>query len=164
MSDDNPDLRSTLAAMVDESLRLRMAAQLPKPDASTGELLDALLVVRSSIDRMEELLATSLQLRGFAARKHTVCRVQVEDAWDEVAVRTRQSAVRDEYSSAKERAAAANLEVLDLRRLERRAQRDLQICDEAVESIRLRHRGASDLRQDVLAVIRIRQFETAMER
>lgn len=164
MSDDNLELRSVLSRHNDECIRLRMGAVLPRPDASTGELLDALLDVRRRLDRMEELLVTVLQLRGLAARTHTALRIQADDAWDEVAVRQRQAAVRDEYSSAKERAAAANLDVLDLRRAERAGERTLRLCDEAVESIRTRYRGASDVRQDILAVVRIRQFESAMER
>jgi hypothetical protein len=141
-----------------------MAAELPRGDASTGAMLDALLDVRRSLDRMEELLATALHLRGIFARKHTVLRIQVDDAWDEVAVRQRRAAARDEFSSAKERTAATNLEVLDARRLERTADLHLRLCDEAVESVRLRHRGLSDVRADLLAIVRIRQFESSLDR
>jgi hypothetical protein len=164
MSDEETGLRPTLDRYVTECVHLRMGAQLPRPDAATGELLDALLDVRRRMDRVEELLATTLQLRGMAARKHTVFRIQVDDAWDEVAVRQRRHAARDEFSSAKERAAVANLEVLDQRRLERTADVDARLCDEAVETIRLRMRGLSDVRQDILAVVKIRQFESSLER
>jgi len=163
-ADDDVDLRQILDKSVDECVRLRMAAQLPGVDASSKELLDCLLDVRARMDRVEELLATGLQLRGLAARKHTVLRIQVDDAWDEVAVRQRQHAVRDEYSSARERAAVANLEVLDLRRLERGAELHTRLCDEAVESIKLRLRGLGDVRQDVMAIIRTRQWESTLDR
>lgn len=164
MSDDGPTLVDVLDRTVNECIQLRVGAQLPRPDASTGELLEALLDVRSRLDRVEELLAATLQLRGMAARKHAVLRIQVDDAWDEVAVRQRNHAVRDEYASAKERSAATNLEVLDLRRLERTADFDSRRCDEAVDIVRLRLRGLQEVRQDILAVVRIRQFESAMER
>lgn len=164
MSDDDSALRALLAKHVEESVRLRMGMQLPQPDASVGELLEALLNVRQRLDRVEELLAVTLELRGMAARKHTVCRIAVDDAWDLAAVRQRQAAVRDEYSSAKERAAATNLEVLDLRRVERMTDLHERLCDEAVESLRLRLRGLQEVRQDILAVVKIRQFESAMER
>lgn len=164
MSDDESSLRSLLGKHIDESLRLRMGAQLPRPDASAGELLEALLDVRRRMDRVEELLATALHLRGMAARKATALRVQAEDAWDEAAVRQRAAAVRDEYSSAKERTAATNLEILDLRRLERGADVHARLCDDAVEAIRLRLRGLGDVRQDVLAVLRTRQWETSLDR
>lgn len=159
-----PTLRDTLSRHVDESVRLRMGAQLPRPDASTGELLDALHDVRSRLDRVEELLATVLVLRGMATRTATALRIQVDDSWDAVAVRLRTSAARDEYSSAKERAAAVNVEIIDLRRLERKADGDARLCDEAVESIRLRLRGLQDVRQDILSVVKIRQFESSLER
>lgn len=164
MSGDDAELRSTLERYVTDCVGLRMGAQLPRPDATTGELLDALLDVRARMDRVEELLATTLQLRGMAARKHTVLRIQVDDAWDEVAVRQRRGAARDEFSSAKERAAVANLEVLDQRRLERVADTNARLCDEAVETIRLRLRGLSDVRQDILAVVKIRQWESSLDR
>jgi hypothetical protein len=158
------DLPSALSRLVDDALRLRMGAQLPRLDASPRELSESLLAIRAGLDRMESLLSAALQLRSLAARQHTVLNIQVGDAWDEVAVRQRQSAARDEYSSAKERAAVTNLEVLDLRRVERDAHRRLDLCDEAVESIRLRHRGLQDVRADCLALIRMLQFEYSMER
>jgi hypothetical protein len=157
-------LEKVLAGLVDDAVRLRMGAQLPGLDASPRELQECLLAVRAGLDRMEAVLATALQLRSLAARQHTVSDISVSDAWDEVAVRQRQSAARDEYSSAKERAATTNLEVLDLRRVERIAERRLRFCDHAVDSIRLRHRGLQDVRADCLALIRMLQFEMTMER
>jgi hypothetical protein len=158
------DLPSALSRLVDDAVRLRMGAQLPRLDAAPRELSESLLAIRAGLDRMEELLSAALQLRGLAARKHTVLNIQVGDAWDEVAVRQRQSAARDEYSSAKERAAVTNLEVLDLRRLERTADSHQRLCDEAVEQIRLRFRGLADVRQDLLAMVRLLQFESTLDR
>lgn len=157
-------LEKLAARWTAEALDLRMGARLPATDASTGILLEALLDVRSRLDRVEEILANALGLRSMAARKHTAIRSAVEDAWDAAAVRGRSAGVRDEYSSAKERAAAANLEVLDLRRLERVADSQFRRCDEAVELVRLRLRGLQEVRQDILAVVRIRQFESTLER
>jgi hypothetical protein len=164
VTDVDADLPSALSRLVDDAIGLRMGAQLPRIDAAPRELSESLLAIRASLDRMESLLATALQLRGLAARQHTVADISVSDAWDQVAVRQRQSAARDEYSSAKERAAATNLEVLDLRRVERDAHRRLDLCDEAVDSIRLRHRGLQDVRADCLALIRLMQFESSLER
>lgn len=164
MANNEAELDVGLAARETEALELRMGAGLPPADATTGQLLAALLGVRQRLDRMEALLADVLQLRAVAARQHTAVRIIVDDAWDQAAVGARNAGVRDEYSSAKERAAAANLQVLDERRLERVADRQLRRCDEAVEFIRLRLRGLQEVRQDILAVIKIRQFETAMER
>lgn len=158
------ELGAVLESYTAETVQLRMDAHLPGAHATTQTLLDALLDVRQRLDRVEELLGNVLRLRATCTRKHTAVRIQVDDAWDDAAVRQRASSVRDEYSSAKERTAATNLEVLDLRRLERTADSDARLCDEAVEFIRLRHRGLADVRQDVLAIIKARQFESTLDR
>lgn len=147
-----------------EVIELRMGAVLPGAYASTQDLLDSLLDVRQRVDRVEEIFGNVLRLRASSARKHAAVRIQVDDAWDEAAVRQRSSSVRDEYSSAKERTAATNLEVLDLRRLERTADGDTRRCDEAVEFVRLRYRGLTDVRQDLLTIIKARQFESSLDR
>lgn len=141
-----------------------MEITLAGAHAAGDELLECLLDVRTRLDRLEELLGNALRLRGEVHRRHTAVRVQVDDAWDEAAVRQRASTVRDEYSSAKERTAATNLEVLDLRRAERAADADARACDEAVEQIRLRYRGLSELRQDIHTIVKARQFESTLDR
>jgi hypothetical protein len=158
------DLTGILASLTDEAIRLRMEVTLPGPHAPGDELLACLLDVRVRLDRLEEILGNTLRLRSGAVRRTTALRIQLDDAWDEAAVRQRQSTVRDEYSSAKERAAATNLEVLDLRRAERTADADARSCDEAVEQIRLRYRGLSDLRQDIHTIVKARQFESTLDR
>lgn len=161
---DNDDLYADLDGAVAEALELRMGARLPASDASTGQLLDALLDVRRCLDRVEALLVSTLTLRNWVARQHTAVRNEVDDAWDKAAVDGRNAGIRDEYSSARERAAAANLAVADLRRVERIADRKLKRCEEATEFIRLRLRGLQEVRQDLLAIMKIRQFESALER
>lgn len=158
------DLSTLLDDATGEVVKLRMGVALPGAHATTEALLDVLLDVRQCLDRVEEILGNTLRLRAFTSRKHTVCRIAVEDAWNEAAVRQRASSVRDEYSSAKERAAATDLDVLDLRRVERAAYGSFRLCDEAVEFIRLRHRGLADVRQDILAIIKARQFESTLDR
>lgn len=158
------EVRRILDEYSNESIALRMAAKLPGAHATTETLLDCLLDIRQRLDRVEELYGNALRLRVEAHRQHTACRIVADDAWDAAAVGQRQSAVRDEYSSAKERTAATNLEVLDLRRAERKAEQLVRVCDAAVELIRLRHRGLADVRQDVLQIIRARQFESTLDR
>lgn len=158
------ELSPALAQLVAEAAQLRLAATLPGAHASGDELLGSLLDVRAKLDRMEELLGNVLRVRAHALARHTVARIRADDAWDEAAVKQRSAAVRDEYSSAKERAAATNLEVLDLRRTERAADADARACDEAVEQIRLRYRGLADVRQDIHTIVRARQFESTLDR
>lgn len=158
------EIRRVLDEYTLEAVALRVGAKLPGAHATTETLLDSLLDVRQRLDRVEELLGNALRIRTEAHRQHTACRVVADDAWDQAAVSQRQSAVRDEYSSAKERTAYSNLEVLDLRRAERSAEQLVRVCDSAVEGIRLRHRGLADVRQDVLAIIKARQFESSLDR
>lgn len=158
------EVRRVLDEYNNESVGLRMGAKLPGAHATTETLLDCLLDVRQRLDRVEELLGNALRLRTESHRQHTACRIVADDAWDQVAVQQRQSSVRDEYSSAKERTAATNLEVLDLRRAERKAEQLTRICDAAVEFLRLRYRGLADVRQDVLQIIKARQFESSLDR
>lgn len=159
-----PELPEVLDEFADECVQLRMGAALPEVDSATGDVFAALLDVRRRMDRVEELLSTVLKLRAMAARKHTALRISADDAWDDAAVRQRQQTVRDEYSSAKERTAATNLAVLDMRRLERTSRVDLELCDGVVEQIRLRFRGLADLRQDLHSIIKLRQFESTLDR
>lgn len=158
------DVDGLLDKYVSEARKLRLEVALPGAHAGGVQLLECLLDVRSRLDRMEELLGNALRLRGSAVRRHAAVRAEAEDAWDQAAYRARSTGVRDEYSSAKERTAATNLEVLDLRRAERAADADARACDAAVEQIRLSYRGLSDVRQDVHLVVRARQFESTLDR
>lgn len=170
MVSDEPDavssgrVRELLDEYSREAVQLRMGAELPRHDSAPSDVLHCLLDVRQRLDRVEELLATSLRLRGVATRQLTACRIIADDAWDEAAVAARQSGVRDEYSSAKERTAVANLEVIDLRRAERKADEIARVCTETVEFLRLRYNGLAGVRQDLLAWLRSVQFESTLDR
>lgn len=159
-----PDLDALLTDYRRETTTLRMGVQLPGPHAAPETILDCLLDVRKRLDRVEALLGYTMQLRAEAHRTHTAVRIVADDAWDEAAVRLRSMGVRDEFSSAKERTAATNLEVISERRVERKAAEAARSCDEAVDYIRLRHRGLADVRMDLLSAIRSQQFETTLDR
>lgn len=150
--------------ILDEVVRLRMEITLPSVEASGTTLLESLLDTRRRLDRIEELYANTLRIRAHLAAVHTAVRIETEDAWDTAAVNHRQHGLRDEYSSAKERTAAANLHVLDLRRVERTADKRLRAADAAVEFVRARLRGCEGVRQDLLAILRNRQFESTLDR
>ncbi len=158
------ELHAALVSATQEIVVLRSSVVVPGAYATTSDLLDAVLDVRRRLDRVEELLGNLLRIRAEAKRKHTAVAIAVEDAWDAAAVRARNSSVRDEYTSARERTAATNLEVLDLRRAERSADEDARRCDEAVEFARLRYSGLTGLRQDIIAIVKARQFESSLDR
>lgn len=148
----------------DEVETLRAGCVLPGPHTSPQDVLNCLLDVRQRLDRTEELYRLTLMLRNAVHRSWTTHRHAVEDAWDTAATESRKGAVRDEYSSAKERQAMTNLAVLDLRRSERELGDAARVADEHVETIRLMHRGLADIRQDVLAILRAQQFESTLDR
>ncbi len=158
------DLGQTLDDAMREAVALRIGGNLPGPAATVGEVLECLLDVRQRLDRLEELYGNAMRIRAEAQRVLTACRIEVEDAWDAAAVRNRRAFDRDEYSSAKERIAYANLEVLDLRRAERIAERNARRCDEATDFLRLRYHGLGRLRQALTAGIRALQFEQSLDR
>lgn len=164
MIDEN--IQGALVKMQTEALDLRFGGALPDSSAGNKQIVDTLLDVRRRVDRVEEVYGKAIRLRAEARRQHTAVKAVVEDAWDRSAVAARRASVGrgDEYATARERHAMANLDVLELRRDERSAGQVVDVCDEAVEMLRLTYRGLVDLRQDFLAILRSIQFETTLDR
>lgn len=160
------DLDQFVSTMINEVLTLRTTVQWPSLEAGPSELLHFLLDIRKRQDRVEEIFSSVVRLRSRAQRVSSIADAVVEDAWDKAAVKRRGAGVQrgDEFSSARERHAEANLDVLDLRHAARQAAQQAQLADEAVDVIRLAHRGLDGVRQDVLTVLRALQFETHLER
>lgn len=163
MSDE---IISALAEFVRESLELRVLAEMPVTDSAPAEVLGSLRDVRRRLDRTEEILARAVRLKARAHRAATLANASADDAWDQAIRRTRAAPIQagGEYSSARERHAEANLAILDLRHAARRATDLAHHCDEAVDVIRLAHRGLEGARQDTLAVLRAYAFESHLER
>lgn len=163
MSDD---IRELLSGYAGEALDLRFAGGLPGPQSAPKQILDALLDVRRRLDRVEALLGRAVRIRARCARASAAAKAAADDAWDRAAQRGRSAPVArgDEFSSARERHADANLAVLDERRAAREAAGLADHADEAVEVLRLAHRGLADLRQDVMAILRALQFESHLDR
>lgn len=153
-----------VAKLVDEATVLRGSIVLVDPQAPMASIMDALMDVRQRLDRVENLLTESLRIRlvGRIILDHT--RAEADDAWDVATVKARNAAARDEFSSAKERAARSNLEVLELRRSERRQVDSVARYDSAVETIKIKMRGLADIRQDILTIIKGKQFESTLDR
>lgn len=94
-----------------------------------------------------------------------------EDAWDRASQLVREQARNipvtrrsDEFLTGKERAADTNLAVLDQRIAARQAADLAHTCDEAVDVLRLSHRGLDGVRQDLLTILRTLAFESHLER
>jgi len=155
-----------LQGYIRDALELRLCTDLPTVASAPVDIQTYLLDVRRRQDRVEELLRLSLRIKSRARRAADAANAAVEDAWDQAAVAARQSPVQrgNEFFSARERAAVANLEVLDLRREARRAAELAHICDEAAEVIRSAYWGLSGVREDVRELLRTHLLESHLER
>lgn len=159
------DLVQVLTGYVREVLDLRMGAELPATVAP-ADALASLQDIRRRIDRAEELHSRAIRVRARAHRAAHAADAEADDAWDQAIKRVRGQPVTPggEYASARERHAAANLDIIDLRHTARRARETAHHCDEALDVIRLAHRGLDGVRQDALAVLRTYAFESHLER
>lgn len=163
MSSDEVD--GFINKMAAESHELRGGATLPHPDAGPKELADALLDIRARLDRVEYLLQHAMRIRNAARHRATALRQIADDAWDKAITAQRNTPVRrDDYATGKERHAEANLAVMTDLRAARDAEAVHASCADSVELLRLHHRGLADMRQDVLALLRVFQFESNLER
>jgi len=161
------DLADRLNTHLTEAILLRgELPPMPGTQAAPHEVHEHLLDVRRRLDRVEHLLALGLRVRAMAHRGVARSTADAEEAWDDAILRVRSAPVRrgDEYSSARERAAEANLATIEARRAVRAAQDAASHCDEAVDVLRTLHRGLDSVRQDTLAVLRLMQFESHLER
>jgi hypothetical protein len=156
------EVRVALDGMVAEALALRYAAEPVKPGSTPALFVDALIDLRQRLDRVEELYGKALRVRGQARRGAEQTEAVAQDAFDTAMLAGQDT--REEFSSARERNAEANLAALSERRAARSGALLAGYCDEAVELLRLTYRGLEGARQDILAAMRLFQFESALER
>jgi hypothetical protein len=165
VTDEADDVRAWLRAAVSEATELRTGASLPVPGAGLSEIAAGLLATRQRLDRVEELLAQALRVRGRIARHSLTMTAVADDAWD-MAVRqiaTAPSIRGPEFQGPRERYAEANLLILEHRRAARAADGLLSEASEAHDVLRLLHRGLDGLRQDHVTLLRAIQFATSLE-
>lgn len=162
---------SSLDAAAEEALELRFGFTPPTFDADPAVLLAALQHCRQRLDRLEELLAISLRIKAAADRDRSLHTARADDAWDlaihDARSSRRNTAVlntRDEFSSAKEREAEANLTTLDLRRAARVCTDLAGQAGAHCELLRLLHRGLDSARHDLLTALRTLAFESTLDR
>lgn len=143
-----------------------MGAAMPDLAAGLVIAMATVVDVRKRLDRVEAILARTIRIRGMAKRNLAMAQATADDAFDRV-IDANRSAVTsrgNEYSSARERAAEANLATLDLIHRARHAAASASICDDAVEVVRLSWRGLDGLRQDLQTIMRSMAFESNLER
>lgn len=164
---DVSQVLTDLGEMVREARTLRASlGPMPGSQAAPHEVHEYLLDVRRRLDRTEQHLVQALRVRNATRRLGTAAGHVAEDDWDAAILRIRKAPVRrgDEYSSARERTAEANLATVDVRRQARDRAGDLDLAEGTVEVLRLIHRGLDGVRHDTLAVLRQVAFESHLER
>ncbi len=131
-----------------------------------SHLIQVLADIRRRMDRLDQLLANVSVVRGQVRRQSVAAKNEADDAWDEAAIRRRQQPVQrgDEFYSAREREAEANLATVGERRTARLAADTVSQIEEHYDTVRLFHRGLDRDRQDVHAMIRALSFESHLER
>ncbi len=156
-----------LDSFYDQARTLRAEAPTPPIDGGPSDVLPSLLDVRQRLDRVEELLRHAMTIRAHYEAAQASATNTASDAFD-TAITPRQAGTTSyagaEYTSAKERQAAANLATLGEARRARQAADDYRNAHLIVEQLRLMHRGLEGVRQDHLTVIRALQFETVLDR
>lgn len=160
-------LPEILASYIEETLELCLSYKMPDIDSDPVSVAAITLAdVRQRLDRVDTLLSNTIRLRARAYRMLATVKAEAEDAWDAAAMKRRAAPVQrgDEFYSAREREAEANLATLDKRIGVRKATEVAHLCDEAHDVIRIHHRGLDRVRADVLALLRAAQFESHLER
>lgn len=154
----------------EEALRLRFGIEFPGFDADPAAVLAAVQDVRRRLDRVEELLAITLRIKAAADHDRNIWQHKTDDEWDQALVNARDVRKgvvfreRDEFSSAKERAAEANLATFSLRRKARDAAEIANQCAATADILRLTQRGLDGIRHDLLATLRTLAFESTLDR
>lgn len=166
MAETTIDVRAVCEGIIEEALELRFGVKLPVHPAAPAAVLEVLLEVRARLDRVDELLAKSLRMAGAIQDSQALATAQHDEAWDREVTASRNAPVRqgDEYSSARERHAAANLAVLELRRKQRATEDVVRICERTVSLVRLVNRGLEGVRQDLRVWLDGLRYESHLDR
>jgi len=136
--------------------------EVPDASAQPPAVYQALLAARGALDRVEVLLAQAMALRSGAEAR---ARELTEMADDELDTRINARAMRArEFESARERFAAASLDVLEKRTQARSAQKLADAAASAEARIRLAYRGLESLRSDLQTALRHVSWESSLDR
>jgi len=136
--------------------------KVPGPDADPPAVYKALLEVRGNLDRAEEILSQAMSLRSGAEIR---AREMTERADDELDTRINARAARArEYEAARERFAAARLDVLGKLQEARSAQKQADLAVSVESRIRLAYRGLESLRSDLQTALRHVSWESSLDR
>jgi hypothetical protein len=160
LQDIDPLVQPWLAEV--SMLRGEVRELVPEHGDMPDKAYRALLAVRAALDRVEEILSNAVALRSGAEMS---ARDKADLAATELdrAIVARSARARD-FESARERIAAASIDVIQYTQQARAAQK---LADQAISveaRIRLAHRGLDATRSDMTAVLRHLAWESSMDR
>ncbi len=160
------DFKAVCDGIAEQALDLRFGVKIPVHPAAPSVVFDALLDVRSRLDHVDELLAKALRMHAAVQDALSLATAQHADAWDTEIDRLRNSPVRrgDEYATARERHAAANLATMELQHKVRATERVARQCQSAVDLVRLVNRGLEGVRQDLRLWLDGLKYEAHLDR
>ena len=158
---------TVLDGFIREALELRFGGDALRRGAAPAEIVESLRQTRQRLDRVEQLLSKAIRIKANGRQHCAAVTATAELAWDRAAMARRNAPVTrggEEFSSARERHAEANLATLTEQAAVRVAEERVRQCEEAESMIRLAHRGLEGVRQDHLAMLRMVQFESTLDR
>jgi len=162
-------LTARLEQLTAEALEIRFGvygdsapATLPEAGTAPQEVLESLVRVRRRLDRVEEILAEVLAISGKLSRLSAAIEASASEKWDEALV-SDPRINSGGFVAPKEKYAQANLTTLTERRKAVLASDYASKGSEAVDIVRLAHRGLDALRYDHVVMIRATTVMTSLE-
>jgi hypothetical protein len=168
------ELEQQLVAWAAEAVALRFDVvadgssppRLPEGVFGAHEVLEQLRVTRRRLDRIEGLLSRCTIAKARASRASVHARAEAEHAWDQSSQRerSRPAARGSDFTGPRERYADSNLATLAEQRSARSAASLASVAEEALDVVRIAHRGLNDMRADLHLMLRSLSVESTLER
>ncbi len=155
------DIQALVQPWLSEVAELR-AVHVPSAAAQPPEVHEALLTARGGLDRVEEILAMAMVLRSGAEARAKELTEAADDALDCGIVAHSKRA--REFEGARERLAAASLDVLPERRAARTAVKAADLAGSIEKRVRLHYYGLVKLRDELADRLRHTSWESNLDR
>lgn len=165
------ELEARVLSWATEALELRHGVAedpdgvlgVPEDNADAQEVMHFLRRVRVRSDRVDFLLSRTTQAKARAKRAQEHAQFQADLAFDTAAQQNGANR-RQEFVTAMERKADANLDSLEQRRMAHHAARLVSITTEVHEVVNQVHWQLDAIRKDLRSTLHALQFESGLER
>lgn len=165
LSEKLAPVKEQMKILVAEAEELRSGAALPYVQSTPIEQVESLHDIRQRIDRVEELYIRALKLKAAVAVMNNQLSDAHDERWDAIVAKQKSAAVqKGDYVGPREKYAEANVQTIESKRAARFVSEVFDHCVTMVEVIRTIKFGLEGVRGDVLAMIRVWQIETSLER